>query len=89
MASGTIPIPEKYYYEDFSTTSRTSAWKGWYRGTADKYIGDRLSKLRAMFILRAEENSPSMVFIANDMTYAYLVNVEPNRQMSARFVFER
>lgn len=89
MASGTIPIPAKYYYEDFSTTSGTGAWKGWYRGTSDKYIGNRLSKLRAMFITRASENAPCMVFLSNDQQYAYLVNVEPNRQMSARFVFER
>ena len=89
MATGTIPIPAKYYYEDFTTTSRTSEWGGWYRGTADKYIGDRLSKLRAMFIIRAESNFPAMVFLDDSKTYAYLAGTVAGKQMQARFVFER
>lgn len=89
MASGTIPIPEKYYYEDFTTTSRSSEYYGWYRGNEDKYIGGRLSKLRAMFILRAQNNIPAMVFIADDMQYAYVMSAQPGKQIQARFVFER
>lgn len=89
MASGTIPIPEKYYYEDLTTTSRSSEYYGWYRGNADKYIGDRLSKLRAMFILRSQNNIPAIVFMADDMQYAYLSSGQPNKEIRARFVFER
>lgn len=87
--SETVLSRAPYYYEDFSTTSRSSAWGGWYRGTADKYIGDRLPKLRAMFIIRAQDNIPAMVFLDNSSSYAYLVNAQAGKQMTARFVFER